>query len=93
MKASLGFQPKSDTWDTPHFAYEEISQFLCEDDVVWEPFVGPERRQSEDIWEKLQVRYKATRSDFFQTKMPDACTILVSNPPFSRKFDVIEHLV
>ena len=85
-------QPRSDLWDTPPWVWEEVAQFIStKDDVVWEPFVSS-THYSKSCWENLDIQCIETESDFFETTMPSGCTLLVSNPPFSRKFDVLERV-
>lgn len=82
----------SDHWETPRYAWEELKQFLSPDDVIWEPFVGP-GKLSLEFMQELGVQCVGTETDFFETEQPSSTTLLLSNPPFSRKFEVLDELM
>ena len=77
---------------TPFYAVEPLLEFLPEDKTIWCPF--------DEEWSAFynlltEKGYKVVRSslkegkDFF-TYQPESWDILVSNPPFSKKNDVLE---
>ena len=81
----------SDEWLTPTDVWADFKTVLKEDDVVWEPFVSKLQHLSKDAWTQLDVPCIETTTDFFTQDMPKDATVLVSNPPFSKKFQVVEH--
>ena len=85
--ASLG---PNDHWLTQPKTWKEFAQFLQKDEVIWEPFVCQPHNISKETWEELGYECIQTTSDFFETTQPPSTTCLISNPPFSRKFDVLE---
>ena len=77
---------------TPFYAVEPLSEFLPKDKVIWCPF--------DEEWSAFyqyfkENGYKVIRSslsdgqDFFSFE-PDKWDILVSNPPFSKKDEVLK---
>ncbi len=77
---------------TPFYAVEPLTEFLPKDKVIWCPF--------DDEWSAYyqfltETGYTVIRSslsegkDFFKYE-PEKWNILVSNPPFSRKDEVLE---
>ena len=77
---------------TPYYAVEPLLEFLPKDKVIWCPF--------DEVWSAYyncltEKGYKVVRSslsegrDFFKYE-PDNWDILVSNPPFSKKDEVLK---
>ena len=81
----------NDEWLTPEHVWQEISTLITEKEVLWEPFVSKHHQLSKQSWDKLGIPCVQTFSNFFETEKPKDATILISNPPFSKKFEVIEH--
>jgi len=80
----------SDHWITQPKTWVEFSRVLRTDEKIWEPFVCKSHHISKETWEKNGFECIETESDFFTTEMPATTTCLISNPPFSRKFDVLD---
>lgn len=89
---TCGRTSESDECMTPFYAVEPILEFLPKDKIIWCPF--------DEDWsafvQLLKERgYKVINSnlknnqDFFNYE-PEEWDILVSNPPFSKKDDVLK---
>ena len=76
----------SDEWETPGWVWEAVAPLVARQ-PLWEPFPGISKRSTQ-AWKTLDFDVLET-TDFFNTKWP-ADRILVSNPPWSRKFDVLK---
>ena len=85
--ASLG---PNDHWLTQPSTWRELAQLLQKEEVVWEPFVCQPHNISQQTWKEMNYGCVQTTNDFFETLMPPSATCLISNPPFSRKFDVLD---
>lgn len=77
---------------TPFYAVEPILKYLPKDKIIWCPF----DEEWSAFYQLLKENgYQVVRSslkegqDFFEYE-PDKCDILVSNPPFTCKDEVIE---
>ena len=80
----------NDEWLTPNEVWQEFATLITDKEIIWEPFVSQNHQLSKQSWDKLSIQCIQTFSDFFQTEKPKQATILVSNPPFSKKFQVLE---
>lgn len=63
------------------------------DDVLWEPFRRDGSRN--DPYALLPHRNQVVRTstNFFDTPMPEGVTAVITNPPFSKKAEVMRRLV
>lgn len=83
---------KGDERYTPKYAVIPIIKYLPQDKIVWCPF---DTRNSEFVRTLSQAGFVVTYShidtgqDFFNYE-PSEWDIIVSNPPFSKKFQVME---
>ena len=77
-----------DDYMTPKSAWEAIVSYLPKDKVIWEPFYG--NGTSGKYLRELGCNVIHEPIDFFTHNLGD---IVVSNPPFSKKKEVIERLV
>lgn len=79
---------------TPFYAVDHIMKYLPKDKIIWLPF--------DEEWSAFYQRlneegYKIVRSsllngnDFFEYE-PDSWDLIVSNPPFSLKNEVLERI-
>ena len=86
---------KQDEVYTPFYAVDILLEFLPKDKIIWLPF--------DEEWSAFNQRltelgYTVTRSslkegkNFFEYE-PENWDILVSNPPFSCKDDVLERVL
>lgn len=91
-KAHLTAKTDSDLCYTPYYAVNPILEFIPKDKVIWCPF--------DEDWSAfyntfIEHGYKVIRSslvegqDFFEYEPEEHWDILVSNPPFSKKDQVI----
>lgn len=87
-----GFTPKTfavyDDYMTPASAWESIAHLLPMDKVIWEPFYGDGK--SGEHLRALGCTVIHQPEDFFEVNHGD---VVVSNPPFSKKREVLERLV
>tara|TARA_R110000803_G_C11788481_1_gene297688 strand:- start:50 stop:535 length:486 start_codon:yes stop_codon:yes gene_type:complete len=78
---------KHDDWMTPNHAWRNIEEFIPRDKVIWEAFMGD--GTSGQNLEELGFSVIHNQNDFFESNEGD---IVVSNPPFSRKKDILTRL-
>ena len=79
---------KHDDYMTPKSAWEAIRAYIPTDKEIWEPFFGDGK--SGEYLRELGFRVYHKDEDFFAHNNGD---IVVSNPPFTLKKEVIERLV
>ena len=72
-----------------------LRSFCCHAcDVVWEPFVSSDGFAQRFIGEQGFRQPPADQQDFFERAAPPpGTTIVITNPPFSRKQEVLARLV
>lgn len=90
-------QKNPDHVATPRWVVEDIYNLIDIEKYksIWFPFnnYDSEFKLKAD---ELKLRYKATHifddlgNDFFTTKPPENCDLLISNPPFSQQNEIIE---
>lgn len=85
---SPDYQCKNDNYMTPKEAWENIKEVIPKDKVIWEPFYG-DGKSGEQLRE-LGFNVIHEREDFFKVDRGD---VVVSNPPFSKKKEILEELV
>ncbi len=87
-----GFSTKTfaiyDDYMTPKSAWEAIKQYIPTDKVIWESFYGD--GTSGKCLKELGFDVIHEDIDFFENNKGD---IVVSNPPFSQKKQIIERLI
>lgn len=76
-----------DDYTTPYSAWEQIKDYIPKDKTVWESFYC--NGSSGEYLTKLGFTTIHREVDFFTNDLGD---IIVSNPPFSRKKEVLERL-
>jgi len=88
---------RADDYETPDSVLDMVLEQLDpKRHVLWEPFKGTGR--STDYMRKKGFEVtNGDNSDFFQQTLPRPSSsskeiILVSNPPFSKKREILEHL-
>lgn len=86
-----GFHTKTfqvfDDYTTPYSAWENIKQYLPIDKVIWEAFYC--NGESGNHLQKLGFNVIHENEDFFENDKGD---LIVSNPPFSMKKEVLKRL-
>lgn len=78
---------KHDDYMTPKSAWDNIKNYIPKDKVIWECFYGD--GDSGKYLKELGYNVIHEPVDFFKTDMGE---ILVSNPPFSKKKQVLTRL-
>ena len=76
-----------DDYMTPKYAWEWIKDFIPKDKVIWEAFYGD--GESGKILSDLGFNVIHEETDFFTNNLGD---VIVSNPPFSKKKEVMTRL-
>ncbi len=78
---------KDDAYDTPLSAWEMVAPYIPKDKMIWEAFYSNGR--SGDHLRSLGFNTLHEDIDFFQSNLGD---IVVSNPPFSKKWPILKRL-
>ena len=78
---------KHDDYMTPKYAWEWIEDFIPKDKVIWEAFYGD--GESGKFLSALGFNVIHEETDFFTNNLGD---VIVSNPPFSKKKEVMTRL-
>ena len=79
----------SDNYFTPFYAWKNIEKYIPKNKKIWEPFYNDSSR-SPYYLQKLGCDVVYNKEDFFENNRGD---IVVSNPPFSIKKEVLERLI
>jgi len=78
---------KHDDYMTPESAWINIKEYIPKNRIIWEPFYGDGK--SGEYLEKLGFNVIHNQNDFFKSNEGE---IVVSNPPFSQKKEVLTRL-
>jgi len=78
---------KHDSYMTPKSAWENIVDYIPKDKVIWEAFYGDGK--SGEYLNELGFNVIHEEIDFFTNDLGE---IIVSNPPFSKKKEVLTRL-
>jgi len=78
---------KHDDYMTPKSAWENIKQYIPEDKIIWEAFMGDGK--SGEYLKELGYNVIHNDNDFFLSNEGD---VLVSNPPFSKSKEIMYRL-
>ena len=78
---------KHDYYMTPKSAWENIKQYIPEDKIIWEAFMGDGK--SGEYLKELGYNVIHNDNDFFLSNEGD---VLVSNPPFSKSKEIMYRL-
>lgn len=70
---------------------ETIAQHIIRPMTVWCPF-NDKGRAFDRVLTKHGHRVICTDGDFFQTEPPEGIQAVISNPPFSRKKEIVKRL-
>ncbi|MBV69311.1 MAG: hypothetical protein CMJ08_05885 [Pelagibacterales bacterium] len=94
--AAIRSKNYSDNWETPAELYKAvIPKILPVPADIWEPFIGCTNLSTKTL-QSLGHNVFETNTDFFDTEWPHENgqpRVLLSNPPFSQKFKVLERLL
>lgn len=85
----------NDEFYTPAYAVEAILPYIRPGAVVWCPFDTEESLFVKLLRERgcdVVIGHIETGQDFFKTDPPPGCSYIVSNPPYSRKGEVLRRL-
>ena len=79
---------KHDDYMTPKYAWENISDYIPKDKIIWEAFMGDGNsgKYLEEIGCKSVIH---NNIDFFESNEGD---IIISNPPFSKSKEILLRL-
>jgi len=78
---------KHDNYMTPKHAWEAVQQYIPKDKVIWEAFAG--NGDSSKYLGELGFNVVCKEEDFFDSDYGD---IIITNPPFSLKKEVLTKL-
>ena len=78
----------SDNYETPKYAFQAILSHIPKDKLIWDPFWC--NGLSGQYMAELGLNVYHEQCDFFES---DHGEIIVTNPPFSKKKDVIHRMV
>lgn len=84
----------NDEYYTPKYAVKPILKYIKKDSVIWCPFDTFESEFVKVLKEyEFDVIYTHIDNgeDFFNIEIP-FCDYIISNPPYSKKFDVLKKL-
>jgi hypothetical protein len=79
---------KHDDYMTPKYAWENITDYIPKDKVIWEAFIG-DGKSGEYLTELGCKEVIHDYDDFFESNKGD---IIISNPPFSHSKEVVNRL-
>lgn len=86
--------PDSDEYETCPATLDSMLALVDRDkDVVWEPFAAPGNRSAAHMRRRGFTVCTDTGNFFDHTTPPRGVTVVVSNPPFTLKVDVLKHLL
>ena len=78
----------NDEYYTPNEEWDKIKEYIPKDKLIWEAFYGD--GNSGKYLNKLGFNVVSYDEDFFSSNHGD---IVISNPPFSKKKEVIQRLI
>ena len=79
---------KHDDYMTPKYAWENITDYIPKDKVIWEAFMG-DGKSGEYLREIGCKEVIHDYDDFFENNKGD---IIISNPPFSKSKEILNRL-
>ena len=88
------FYKKDDEYMTPYFVLKEFFDYtkIDKNEKIWEPFIG----DGTSVEKMKRIGYKNVHSedvDFFKATVPSRDTIIVTNPPFSIKREILDYII
>lgn len=88
-----GSANRGDEYETHKFDIQYMLKcYSDEEDVVWDPFVAPSG-YSQQFIKSIGYKTVVADRDFFDCEQPPAgTTLIVTNPPFSKKVQVMQKL-
>lgn len=94
MIASQIAKSKNDECYTPAYAVKPIQKYIKPNSVIWCPFDTEESffvKVFKELGHTVIATHIWTGTDFFNCEIPE-CDYIISNPPYSKKTEVIERL-
>lgn len=85
----------NDEYYTPAYAIRPILKYLVPYKAIWCPFDTTSSffvKLLEEQGHVVTATHISMGGDFFQTPPPSPCDAIVSNPPWSKKIEVLERL-
>lgn len=79
---------KHDDYMTPKYAWENITDYIPKDKIIWEAFMG-DGKSGEYLREIGCKEVIHDYDDFFENNKGD---IIISNPPFSKSKEILNRL-
>ena len=96
-KTNYFIRGKNDEYNTPEIAYNPIrylSNFLF-NKTIWDPFVSEKPTAKDRIKKMFPVSKEVIHDrtfDLLTFKLPERFDIIITNPPFSKKKEIIQQL-
>lgn len=85
----------NDEFYTPRYAIRPILKYLKPNSIVWCPF-DTEDSYYKELLEKeghtVMISHIEDGGDFFNLETPNSCDYIISNPPYSLKYEVFNSL-
>jgi hypothetical protein len=84
----------NDEFYTPEYAIEPILKYIKPNSIIWCPFDTEESlyvKKFKENGHKVIATHISTGTDFFNCVVPE-CDYIISNPPYSKKGEVLERL-
>jgi len=95
MKMDIVAWSWNDEFFTPRYAVMPILKYLKPNSTVWCPFDTDESLfiiVLRNAWHTVFASHIKTGKDFFTTLPPEWTQYIISNPPFSLKYEVFQRL-
>lgn len=94
MKLDKVANSGNDEFYTPEYAIEPILKYIKPNSTIWCPFDTEESlyvKKFKENGHKVIATHIFTGTDFFNCAVPE-CDYIISNPPYSKKGEVLERL-
>jgi len=94
MKMDVVACSKNDEWYTPAYAITPILKYVADKKVIWTPFDTEKSlfvKMMRDKGHRVIHTHIQDGKDFLTMEAPE-CDAIVSNPPYSKKTEILERL-
>lgn len=94
MNVALIANSKNDEYYTPKYAIIPLLKYINKNDTIWCPFDTEESfyvKVFQENGNNVINTHIKNGGDFFNIDVPK-CDVIISNPPYSKKTEVLEHL-
>lgn len=95
MKMDLVANSKNDEFYTPFYAITPIEKYIKRNSVIYCPFDTEESlfvKYFNDKGHRVIATHIVNGQDFFNIEIPEECDYIISNPPYSKKTEVLQKL-